>query len=76
MGRRHVKEFRPDQALSLISADRNGEALQCPCCGAVAVARSPTRPEDGHQVAGPVTLTCSTCGRIVSYIDRGNTVKA
>lgn len=71
MGRRHVKEFRPDEALVLISADREGKALQCPCCGAVAVGRSPTRPLDGHLVGGPVTLTCSACGRIVSYIDRG-----
>lgn len=74
MGRRHVKEFRPDEALNLISADRNGDALQCPCCGAVAVARSPIRPDDGRPVAGPVTLTCSACGRIVSYIDRGVTI--
>ena len=76
MGRRHVKEFRPDEALSLISADRNGQALQCPCCGAVAVARIPTRPEDGHLVTGPVTLKCGACGRIVSYIDRGSPVQA
>ena len=74
MGRRHVKEFRPDEALSLISADRNGEVLQCPCCGGVAVSRNPTRPEEGQQVSGRVTLTCNACGRIVSYIDRGVTI--
>ena len=77
MSRRHVKEFRPDEALSLISADREGRALPaCPCCGAAAVARSPGRPDDGHPVPGPVTLTCGACGRIVSYIDRGSPASA
>ena len=71
MGRRHVKEFRPDEALGLISADREGKVLPCPSCGAATVGRSPARPEDGLPVAGRVTLTCSACGRVVTYIDRG-----
>ena len=76
MSRRHVKEFRPDEALSLISADREGRALPCPCCGAAAVGRSPGRPDDGRAVSGPVTLSCPACGRIVSYIDRASPTKA
>ncbi len=68
MGRRHVKEFRPDEALSLISADRAGKAVVCPCCGADTVARTPARTRD-RPAAGPVTLTCSSCGRVVSYVD-------
>lgn len=76
MSRRHVKEFRPDEALCLISADREGKAVGCPCCGAQTVERSPARPADGHPVPGPVTLTCSACGRVVSYIDRGSPLSA
>jgi hypothetical protein len=71
MGRRHVKEFRPDEALSLISADRAGKTVICPCCGADAMARSPVRGCVGDLALGPVTLTCAGCGRVVSYIDRG-----
>ena len=71
MSRRHVKEFRPDEALGLICADREGKALPCPSCGAAGVTRSPIRPGDGHPVEGRVTLTCGTCGRVVTYIDRG-----
>jgi predicted RNA-binding Zn-ribbon protein involved in translation (DUF1610 family) len=72
MGRRHVKEFRPDEALGLISADREGLVLPCPSCGAATMLRCPPRPADGKPVPGPVTLTCSTCGRVVTYIDRGS----
>jgi hypothetical protein len=71
MGRRHVKEFRPDEALGLISADREGKVLPCPSCGAATMGRSPSRPDNGHAGAGPVTLTCAACGRVVTYIDRG-----
>ena len=71
MGRRHVKEFRPDEALGLISADRDGKVVPCPSCGAATMGRRPNRPEDGHLVAGPVTLACAACGRVVTYIDRG-----
>jgi len=70
MSRRHVKEFRPEEALGLISADRAGEPLQCPCCGASAVRRIPRRSGESHP-GGRVTLTCSACGRLVTYIDRG-----
>lgn len=71
MGRRHVKEFRPDEALSLVSADREGKVLQCPSCGSEAVERTPPRPGDGTATPGRVGLTCGACGRVVSYIDRG-----
>jgi len=71
VSRRHVKEFRPDEALGLISADRDGKVLPCPSCGAAAMRRSPARPEDGHLTGGRVTLECTACGRVVSYIDRG-----
>src|SRR5258708_6920696 len=68
VSRRHVKEFRPDEALSLISADREGKSLRCPSCGSDAVARTPV----ATQVAtGRVSLACAACGRVVSYIDRG-----
>ena len=70
MSRRHVKEFRADEALGLICADREGKVPSCPSCGAASVVRSPRRPRDLHPVEGPVTLTCPTCGRVVTYIDR------
>jgi hypothetical protein len=69
MGRRHVKEFRPDEALSLISADREGKALSCPSCGSDTVARMPPRLADGSP-QGRVQLSCEGCGRLVAYIDR------
>jgi len=72
MSRRHVKEFRPDEALGLISADREGKVMACPSCGAAAVTRSPARPGDGQAVEGRVTLTCDACSRVVTYIDRAN----
>lgn len=71
MGRRHVKEFRPDEALSLISADREGKLLRCPSCGSESVERTPPRPLDGAPTPGRVGLICGACGRVVSYIDRG-----
>lgn len=70
MGRRHVKEFRPDEALHLISADREGKGLRCPSCGSDAVERTPPRPEPHHPAAGRVFLACAGCSRVVSYIDR------
>ncbi|MCA9721296.1 MAG: hypothetical protein AB7N73_09660 [Gemmatimonadales bacterium] len=69
MGRRHVKEFRPDEALSLISADREGKALSCPSCGSQTVDRTPPRLENGSP-QGRVQLTCEACGRLVAYTDR------
>ena len=70
MSRRHVKEFRPDEALSLIIADREGKCVRCPSCGGGPVVRTPSRPEDGAAVAGRVSLECAGCGRVVAYIDR------
>jgi hypothetical protein len=75
VSRRHVKEFRPDEALSLISADREGKVLRCPSCASNTVHRTPDRSEGGsHPIAeGRVTLACGACGRVVSYIDRAET---
>ena len=73
MSRRHVKEFRPDEALSLICADREGKSLPCPSCGSDAIQRDP--PDHGHPATGRVLLTCAACGRVVSYIDRAGTEK-
>lgn len=76
MGRRHVKEYRPDEALSLITADREGKVLRCPCCGSDAVERTPPRPADGLAVLGRVQLLCAGCTRVVAYIDRGQAAAA
>jgi len=73
VGRRHVKEFRPDEALSLISADRDGKRLRCPSCGSESVERNPPRAEGP---TGRVHLLCDGCGRVVSYIDRAATTPA
>lgn len=70
MGRRHVKEYRPDEALSLISADREGKPLRCPSCGSDAVSRLPARARQGAATPGRVQLTCGACTRLVAYIDR------
>ncbi|HEY4320260.1 MAG TPA: hypothetical protein VGM77_03695 [Gemmatimonadales bacterium] len=75
MSRRHVKEYRPDEALTLISADRERKPLQCPCCGAITVGRSPLRPCDPTATFGRVTLTCASCERVVSYIDRAGVMQ-
>lgn len=72
MSRRHVKEFRPDEALSLISADRDGKSLHCPSCGNATVDRSPPRSGLGER-SGRVELACAACGRLVTYIDRDET---
>lgn len=70
MGRRHVKEFRPDEALSLISADRETKTLCCPSCGSDAIERTPGRSQTSLPGTGRVVLACGACGRLVSYIDR------
>ena len=70
MGRRHVKEFRPDEALSLISADREIRPLRCPSCGSESIERTPGRSHDPVVGEGRVVLACGACGRLVSYIDR------
>ena len=69
MGRRHVKEYRPDEALSLISADRESKPLRCPSCGSDAVSRLPPRTPAGAP-QGRIQLTCGACTRLVAYIDR------
>lgn len=76
MGRRHVKEFRPDEALSLISADREGKPLRCPSCGSEAVERDPPRASATTSATGRVQLACSACGRLVAYVDRAASVPA
>jgi len=68
-----VKEFRPDEALSLISADRDGKRLRCPSCGSDSVERDPPRAEGK---VGRVHLLCDGCGRVVSYIDRAASTPA
>lgn len=73
--RRHPKEFRPDEALSLISADRNGKSVPCPSCGSDTVERIPARKGD-HPSGGRVHLGCENCGRVVDYIDRAATTPA
>lgn len=68
MSRRRVKEYRPDEALSLVSADREGKPLSCPSCGSESVVRKPPRVKSaGHQ--GRIRLACSGCGRLASYLD-------
>lgn len=76
MGRRHIKEFRPDEALSLISADREGKRLRCPSCGSEAVERDPPRATPSSGPQGKVQLLCDGCGRLVTYIDRASTTPA
>ena len=45
--------------------------VPCPSCGSEAVERTPPRPIDGAPTPGRVGLICGACGRVVSYIDRG-----
>ena len=51
----------------LIAADRDHKPLVCPSCNAAAVDRTPKRTE---RPSGRVTLTCKTCGRVASYLER------
>lgn len=69
MTRRHANEFRPAEALKLISADREGKSLHCPCCGNATVDRTPPRTSE-RAAACRVQLACAGCGRLVAYIDR------
>lgn len=75
MSRRQTKEFRPDEALSLISADRAGKSLPCPSCGNATLDRTPPRTR-APEFVGRVQLTCGACGRLVTYIDRDPTASA
>ena len=71
MGRRGVKEYRAAEALQLILADRDGEAVACPSCGADAIERTPKRRLRGTRWEAPhrrVTLKCKKCSRQAAYI--------
>ena len=72
MGRRGIKEYRAPEALALIAADREHVPLVCPSCGTRSIVRMPRR-RGGRVVLGAerVTLTCQSCGRHASYIQRG-----
>jgi transposase-like protein len=75
VGRRGVKEYRAPEALALIAADRQHVPLVCPSCATRSIVRVPRRRGGGGRVAAlapeRVTLTCQTCGRHASYIERG-----
>jgi hypothetical protein len=78
VGRRGVKEYRAPEALALIAADRQHVPLVCPSCATRSIVRVPRRrgrvvkgDKDAALVAERVTLTCQTCGRHASYIQRG-----
>jgi len=69
LGRRGIKEYRAAEALALIAADRDHRPLVCPTCSTPSVERHPKRND---LPAGRVTLTCKTCGRVASYLERGS----
>ena len=73
VGRRGIKEYRAPEALALIAADREHTHLVCPSCGTRSIQRVPRRRSHGGAplVSERVTLTCQTCGRHASYIERG-----
>jgi predicted RNA-binding Zn-ribbon protein involved in translation (DUF1610 family) len=76
VGRRGIKEYRAPEALALIAADRQHVPLVCPSCATRSIVRVPRRRgvaagKDTLLVAERVTLTCQTCGRHASYIERG-----
>ena len=73
MGRRHVKEFRPDEALSLISADREGKVLRCPSCGceeeALNERRDYTRKPFTNLVSRSAVATSVVAAVAISRVD-------
>ncbi|HYT99278.1 MAG TPA: hypothetical protein VEK85_02800 [Gemmatimonadales bacterium] len=74
MGRRGIKEYRAPEALALIAADREHTPLVCPSCGTRSIVRSPRRRGGVRVVPAAserITLTCHSCGRHASYIERG-----
>lgn len=75
MGRRGVKEYRADEALQLILADRDGESLSCPSCGNGKIQRTPKRRVTGRRWdrQRQVTLKCGRCGRQALYVPRNVT---
>jgi len=74
VGRRGIKEYRAPEALALIAADREHSTLVCPSCGTRSIQRVPRR-RGGRVIAvvqsERITLTCQSCGRHASYIERG-----
>ena len=76
MGRRGTKEYRPPEALALISADRDHEPLFCPSCRTRTIERVPRRRNGGRVTprssvelnAERISLTCRTCGRHAYYV--------
>lgn len=68
MGRRQVKEFRAPETLALIDADRERQPLVCPYCHDATIVRTPAHGEE--PTVGRVSLTCRTCRRSVSYLER------
>src|SRR5690242_12053619 len=87
VGRRGVKEYRAPEALALIAADRQHVPLVCPSCATRSIVRAPRRRggkggSGGGAGAGAggaaplaperITLTCQSCGRHASYIERGD----
>src|SRR5256886_12468599 len=73
VGRRGIKEYREPEALALIAADRERTLLVRPSCVTRSIQRVPLRRSHGGAplVSERVTLTCQTCGRHASYIERG-----
>src|SRR3989475_8603735 len=76
VGRRGVKEYRAPEALALIAADREHTPLVCPSCGTRSIQRVPRRrgARGGVVIVSRserITLTCQSCGRHASYIERG-----
>ena len=72
MGRRGIKEYRAPEALTLVSLDREHAPLICPSCGTRSIQRVPRRRNSLLLTRSErITLTCQTCGRHASYIERG-----
>jgi hypothetical protein len=70
VGRRGIKEYRAQEALILIAADRDQRPLVCPSCGSVDVDRVPERSSSEDAQGGRVTLHCTACSRSAAYIAR------
>ena len=66
-------QARQHEPLALIAADREHANLVCPSCGTRSIQRVPRRRSHGGAplVSERVTLSCQTCGRHASYIERG-----
>jgi len=71
VGRRGIKEYRAPEALALIAADREHAHLVCPSCGTRSIQRVPRRRSTVVTRSERITLTCQSCNRHASYIERG-----